>query len=38
MIAAIRVHLAAGVRPLTVSYQFQDTGYHQAAMRTIRHR
>ncbi len=31
MIAAIRAHLAAGVTPLTVSYQFQDTGYHKAA-------
>jgi hypothetical protein len=31
MIAAIRAHLVAGVTPLTVSYQFQDTGYHKAA-------
>jgi hypothetical protein len=33
MLAAIRAHLAAGVTPLTVSYRFHDTGYHQAAMR-----
>jgi hypothetical protein len=31
MINAISAHLAAGVTPLTVSYQFQDTGYHKAA-------
>jgi hypothetical protein len=31
MIAAIRAHLTAGVIPLTVSYRFQDTGYHRAA-------
>jgi hypothetical protein len=31
MIAAIRAHLVAGVTPLTVSYRFQDTGYHKAA-------
>jgi hypothetical protein len=31
MVAAIRAHLAAGVLPLTVSYRFQDTGYHRAA-------
>jgi hypothetical protein len=30
MIAAIRTHLAAGVTPLTISYRFQDTGYHKA--------
>jgi hypothetical protein len=33
MIATIRAHLAAGVRPLTVSYRFHDTGYHRAAAR-----
>jgi len=33
MVAAIRAHLAAGVTPLTVSYRFQDTGYHRAAAR-----
>jgi hypothetical protein len=33
MVAAIRAHLAAGVTPLTVSYQFQDTGYHRVAAR-----
>jgi len=33
MIAAIRAHLAAGVTPLTVSYRFQDTGYHRATAR-----
>jgi hypothetical protein len=33
MIAAIRAHLAAGVTPLRVSFEFQDTGYHQAATR-----
>ena len=38
MIAAIRAHLAAGVRPLTVTFHFHDTGYHKAATRTIRHR
>jgi hypothetical protein len=31
MVTAIREHLGAGVTPLTVSYQFQDTGYHKAA-------
>ncbi len=31
MVAAIRAHLSAGVIPLTVSYRFQDTGYHRAA-------
>jgi hypothetical protein len=31
MVAAIPAHLEAGVTPLTVSYQFQDTGYHRAA-------
>lgn len=35
MIAAILAHLAAGVTPLTVSYPFQDTGYHQAAARQL---
>jgi hypothetical protein len=33
MIAAMRAHLAVGVKPLTVSYRFQDTGYHRAAAR-----
>jgi hypothetical protein len=33
MVAAIRVHLTAGVMPLKVSYRFQDTGYHRAAAR-----
>jgi hypothetical protein len=33
MVAAICAHLAAGVTPLTVSYQFQDTGYHRVAAR-----
>jgi hypothetical protein len=33
MIGAIRAHLAAGVTPLTVSYRFQDTGYHRAAVQ-----
>jgi hypothetical protein len=31
MIKAIRAHLKAGVTPLTVSYQFQNTGYHKVA-------
>lgn len=31
MLAAIQAHLAAGVTPLTVSFRFNDTGYHQAA-------
>ena len=31
MTAAIRAHLANGVTPLTVSYRFQDTRYHNAA-------
>lgn len=31
MIAAIHAHLAAGVTPLSVSYRFQDTGYHRVA-------
>jgi hypothetical protein len=35
MIAMIREHLAAGVAPLTVSYRFQDTGYHKAATRQV---
>jgi len=35
MIAVIREHLAAGVTPLEVSYQFQDTGYHKAATRQV---
>ncbi|MBV8120173.1 MAG: TfuA domain-containing protein [Alphaproteobacteria bacterium] len=33
MLAAIREHLAAGITPLSVSYRFQDTGYHKAATR-----
>ena len=32
MIAVIREHLAAGVSPLRVSYRFQETGYHKAAI------
>ena len=32
MIGVIREHLAAGVSPLRVSYRFQETGYHKAAM------
>ena len=32
MITGIRAHFAAGVKPLTISYQFQDTGYHEAAI------
>jgi hypothetical protein len=36
MVAAIRAHLAAGVTPLTASFQFHDTGYHKAAARLIR--
>jgi hypothetical protein len=36
MIAAIREHLTAGVTPLEVSYQFQDTGYHKAATLQFR--
>jgi hypothetical protein len=36
MIAVIREHLTAGVTPLRVSYQFQDTGYHKAATRQVR--
>jgi hypothetical protein len=35
MIGVIREHLAAGVAPLTVSYRFQDTGYHKAATRQV---
>jgi hypothetical protein len=31
MTAAIRAHLSAGVTPLIVSYEFQNTGYHKAA-------
>jgi hypothetical protein len=31
MVAAIRAHLVAGVAPLSVGYQFRDTGYHRAA-------
>ena len=33
MIAMIREHLAAGVTPLRVSYEFHETGYHKAATR-----
>ena len=33
MVAAILAHLSAEVTPLTVSYRFQDTGYHRAAAR-----
>ena len=38
MLAAIRQHLAAGVAPLRVAYQFQDTGYHKAATRQFTER
>ena len=31
MIEAIRAHLSRGVEPLIVSYEFHNTGYHQAA-------
>ena len=31
MIEAIRSHLSRGVEPLIVSYEFHNTGYHQAA-------
>jgi hypothetical protein len=31
MVTGIRAHLASGVNPMTISYQFQDTGYHRAA-------
>ena len=31
MIKAIRAHLSRGVEPLIVSYEFHNTGYHQAA-------
>jgi hypothetical protein len=33
MVSAICAHLTAGVTPLTVSYQFHNTGYHKAASR-----
>jgi hypothetical protein len=33
MTAAIQTKLGAGIAPLTVSYRFHDTGYHQAAMQ-----
>jgi hypothetical protein len=33
MIKAIRAHLSRGVEPLIVSYEFHNTGYHQAAMQ-----
>jgi len=35
MIAAIKAHLEAGATPLTLSYQFHDTGYHKAAARQL---
>jgi hypothetical protein len=35
MVEAIRAHLAAGATPTTICYQFQDTGYHRAAMRRL---
>ena len=31
MVEAIRSHLSRGVEPLIVSYEFHNTGYHQAA-------
>jgi hypothetical protein len=36
MLQVIRAHMAAGVTPLTVSYLFQDTGYHKAATRQFK--
>jgi hypothetical protein len=33
MTAAIQAKLSAGVAPLTVSYRFRDTEYHQAAIQ-----
>ena len=35
MITAIRAHLSAAITPLVVSYRFNDTGYHQAAMASL---
>jgi hypothetical protein len=35
MISAIRVHLANGLTPLTVSYRFHDTGYNKATTRRL---
>jgi hypothetical protein len=35
VVAAIREHLRAGVRPLRVSYQFQHTGFHEVALRQL---
>jgi hypothetical protein len=34
MVAAIGAHLVAGVAPLSVGYEFHDTGYHRAAQRS----
>jgi hypothetical protein len=31
MLGAIRAHLASGVTRLTISYRFENTGYHRAA-------
>jgi hypothetical protein len=38
MLAMIREHLATGVSPLRVAYEFQDTGYHKAATRPFTER
>lgn len=35
MIAAIRAALAAGATALRVSYRFEDTGFHKAAIREL---
>jgi len=35
MTEAIQAYLATGVTRMTVSYQFQDTGYHKAATRQV---
>jgi len=38
MIDAISAHLAAGITPLRVDYQFQDTGYHREARHSAEER
>jgi hypothetical protein len=38
LIEAIHTHLDAGVKPLAVSYRFNDTGYHKAAIRHLSQR
>ena len=35
MITVIHTHLTTGVTPLTVFYEFYDTGYHQIAMLSL---